>query len=68
MVKAILIKPLDGDPEGTEREFSKVDFDRLQKLGAVQKAPTATKAASAPMNKKAPGVSNKGAIRTGKES
>ena len=36
MVKAILTKPLDGKPEGTEREFSKADFDRLQRLGAVR--------------------------------
>lgn len=37
-VKAILTKPLDGDPEGTEREFDKHDFDRLEALGAVRKA------------------------------
>lgn len=68
MVKAILTKPLDGNPEGTEREFSKADFDRLQRLGAVRKAPTAAKAASAPLNKKAPAVANKGAGNTGTES
>ena len=36
MVKAILIKPLDGDPEGTVREFDKPDFDRLVRYGAVR--------------------------------
>nr|CAD6412965.1 hypothetical protein REQ54_01089 [Rhizobium sp. Q54] len=64
MVKAILTKPLDGDPEGTERDFSKTDFDRLQKRGAVRKAPVAAKAAPAPLNKKAPNVANKGAVKT----
>lgn len=68
MVKAILTKPLDGDPEGTEREFSKADFDRLQKLGAVRKAPAPAKAATVPLNKKAPAVANKRAGNTGKES
>jgi hypothetical protein len=38
MIKAILTKPLDGMPEGTPREFDKVDFDRLLALGAVRKA------------------------------
>lgn len=38
MIKAILTKPLDGMPEGTEREFDKVDFDRLRELGAVREA------------------------------
>ena len=61
MVKAILIKPLDGDPEGTQREFSKADFDRLLQLGALRKAPPAAKAAPAPLNKKAPAPANKGA-------
>lgn len=36
MVKAILLKPLDGDPEGSEREFDKVDFDRLEAMHAVR--------------------------------
>jgi hypothetical protein len=38
MIKAILIKPLDGEPEGSEREFSKSDFDHLVSLGAVKAA------------------------------
>ncbi|WP_155904936.1 hypothetical protein [Methylopila sp. M107] len=36
-VKAVLIKPLDGDPEGSEREFDKVDFDRLEAMKAVRR-------------------------------
>lgn len=36
MVKAILLKPLDGDPEGSEREFDQGDFETLKKLGAVR--------------------------------
>lgn len=35
-VKAFLTKPLDGQPEGTVREFDKVDFDRLKQMGAVR--------------------------------
>ena len=38
MVKAILTKPLDGDPEGTEREFDQADFDTLKRMGAVREA------------------------------
>lgn len=38
MIKAILLKPLDGDPEGTEREFDQADFDFLVKMNAVRKA------------------------------
>lgn len=59
-IKAILTKPLDGQPEGTEREFDKVDFDRLKALGAVRAADEA-KAAPAVTNKAAPPVDNKGA-------
>lgn len=64
MIKAILTKPLDGDPEGTEREFSQTDFDRLKAMGAVCKAGSSdgdTKKAPAVSNKKAPAVANKGA-------
>jgi hypothetical protein len=57
-IKAVLTKPLDGQPEGTEREFDKVDFDRLKAMGAVRAA-GAVKAAPAPLNKKAPPVENK---------
>lgn len=59
-VKAILIKPLDGQPEGTVREFDKVDFDRLKSLGAVRAAGEA-KAAPAVLNKAAPPVDNQAA-------
>lgn len=58
MIKAILTKPLDGDPEGTTREFSQADFDRLLAKGAVRRADQA-KAAPALANKKAPAVKNK---------
>ncbi|MBP0438427.1 hypothetical protein [Tianweitania sediminis] len=37
-VKAILTKPLDGQPEGTAREFDRVDFDRLEAMNAVREA------------------------------
>lgn len=60
MVKAILIKPLDGEPEGSEREFSQADFDRLKAKGAVRVSDE-KKAAEAPLNKKAPEVANKSA-------
>ncbi|MDP9837595.1 hypothetical protein J2T09_002347 [Neorhizobium huautlense] len=60
MIKAILTKPLDGHPEGSEREFDKVDFDRLEALGAVRKAGDGTvKAAPTVKNKMAPPVANK---------
>lgn len=59
-VKAILTKPLDGQPEGTPREFDKLDFDRLQAMGAVRAADD-SKAAPAPLNKAAPAFENKGA-------
>ncbi len=58
MVKAILLKPLDGAAEGTEREFSQADFDRLKAKGAVRAAGEA-KAAPSVANKKAPAVANK---------
>tara|TARA_R100000365_G_C2748614_1_gene80748 strand:- start:155 stop:367 length:213 start_codon:yes stop_codon:yes gene_type:complete len=57
MVKAILTKPLDGMPEGAEREFSQPDFDRLKALGAVREA--GEKKAPEVQNKKAPDVLNK---------
>lgn len=60
MIKAILLKPLDGDPEGSEREFSSDDFERLEAFGAVRKAGSAgEKQAPAVLNKKAPPVANK---------
>lgn len=36
MIKATLLKPLDGSPEGSEREFEKTDFDTLKAMGAVR--------------------------------
>lgn len=57
MVKAILTKPLDGQAEGTEREFSQADFDRLKRQGAVRAAQE--KKAPEVQNKKAPEVANK---------
>lgn len=59
-IKAVLTKPLDGQPEGTEREFDKHDFETLEALGAVRRAGD-TKAAPAVQNKAAPAVDNKAA-------
>lgn len=59
MIKAELLKPLDGDPEGTIREFDKPDFDRLVAYGAVRKAAAPPKAAKPAENKNAPPVANK---------
>ncbi|MGK2908751.1 MAG: hypothetical protein ACSLE1_02980 [Sphingobium sp.] len=61
MIKAILTKPLDGQPEGTEREFSAHDFERLEKMGAVKAAEEApdAKAAPAPENKMEAAPANK---------
>jgi len=59
-IKAILTKPLDGQPEGTEREFDKADFDRLKAMGAVRAASDGgEKAAPKVSNKAAPAVANK---------
>lgn len=38
MMKAVLLKPLDSDPQGAVREFDKADFDTLVALGAVRRA------------------------------
>lgn len=59
MINAVLLKPLDGQPEGSEREFSKEDFEALKVMGAVRTA--GTKAAPAVDNKMAPPVANKAA-------
>jgi hypothetical protein len=62
-VKAVLLKPLDGKPEGSEVEFDKPDFDRLKEMGAVKAASGSStkedKAAPEPANKRAPDVMNK---------
>jgi hypothetical protein len=34
-IEAILTKPLDGDPIGAKRTFSKTEYDELLRLGAV---------------------------------
>jgi hypothetical protein len=39
MIKAILTKPLNGEPEGSPAEFNKTDFEMLEQLGAVKRAP-----------------------------
>lgn len=59
MIKAELLKPLDGHPEGTVREFDKPDFDRLVAYGAVRKAAAPPKAARPAENKNAPPAANK---------
>ncbi|EQA96842.1 hypothetical protein [Sphingobium baderi] len=52
MVKAILLKPLDGHDIGSEAEFSDADFERLKAKGAVKAAPEVkNKAEPAPANK-----------------
>lgn len=61
MIKAELLKPLDGHPEGTIREFDKPDFDRLVAYGAVRRAGVPPKAAKAAENKNAPPAANKSA-------
>lgn len=59
MVKAVLLKPLDGQPAGSEREFDKADFDSLKAMGAVRAAGGGEKAAAPVANKAAPPVANK---------
>lgn len=59
-IKAVLLKPLDGQPEGAEREFEKLDFERLEAMAAVRKLDD-TKAAPAPLNKAHPAIENKAA-------
>lgn len=58
MREAILLKPLDGKPEGTKVEFSNIDFDELVKLGAVKAAPTAVPVPE-PVQKSEPAPENK---------
>lgn len=60
MPKAILLKPLDGDPVGAEREFDKADFERLKAMGAVRAAEdVGEKSAPSVANKAAPLAANK---------
>ncbi len=55
MIKAVLLKPLDGAPEGTEREFSEADYALLAAMGAVKAL------RSAPANKMERALENKAA-------
>lgn len=65
MIKAILLKPLDGDPIGTPREFDKPDFERLEGMQAVRAADDVVEKAAPPvLNKAAPSVANKGDMTT----
>ncbi len=66
MVKAHLLKPLDGFPVGAERDFSQADFDRLEALNAVRGGEPEKKAAPPVKNKKAPSVGDKAEGRTPK--
>lgn len=60
MIKAILLKPLDGHPEGSEREFDERDFDALEAMGAVRRAARENrKAAPKPLDKMARATANK---------
>lgn len=62
MVKATLLKPLDGMAEGTEREFEQDDFNRLKAMGAVKEASGGGEKSAPPAeNKAAPPVENKAA-------
>lgn len=65
MIKAKLLKPLDGHPEGAEREFSQGDFDRLERRKAVVAVGGIADSKAAPpvMNKKAPAAANKAAVK-----
>lgn len=38
MIKAKLLKPLDGRPEGAEIELDTVDFEALATMNAVERA------------------------------
>lgn len=56
-IKAVLLRPLNGEEIGTEVEYDKADFERLESYGAVERAgtkkvePAANKQAKAPANK-----------------
>ena len=62
MIKAKLLKPLDGHPIGSERDFTKAEFDKLEAQGAVKRAEKPNnKAAKKPRNKAAAKPKNKSA-------
>ena len=55
MIKAILLKPLDGQAIGSTRDFGEADFQRLLHRDAVKAAaPVQNKAAPPPENKQNP--------------
>ena len=58
-ILAKLLKPLDGNPEGSEIEYDQQDFDALEAMHAVKRV--AKKAEPAPSNKVATPPANKGA-------
>lgn len=61
-IKAELVKPLDGEPIGAEREFSEAEYKKLAAQGAVKRAAKPqNKAAKKPANKTAPRPDNKSA-------
>lgn len=57
-IKARLLKPLDGRPEGSPIELDKHDFDTLEALHAVERI----KAEPAPQNKMARAPANKAGV------
>ena len=61
MVKAVLLRPLDGlGAEGSIVELSQAGFDRLKARGAVKAAPApANKKAAEPANKAGGGSAKK---------
>ncbi|AYO83664.1 hypothetical protein [Methylobacterium brachiatum] len=64
MTKAVLLKPLDGSPAGTVRDFDKADFETLRAMGAVRAASDVGEKAAPPvLNKAAPPVANKDITR-----
>lgn len=58
-VKATLLRPLNGAEVGSEAEYDRADFNRLESYGAV-KAATGykNKSAPAPENKELPALSS----------
>ena len=55
-VKVRLLRPLNGEDIGTEKEYSKADADRLESRGAVE---IVSKSAPAPQNKMESAPENK---------
>ena len=57
--KVVLIRPLDGRPEGSEATYPEADAKRLEARGLVEIVKT--KAEPAPKNKAEPKLANKAA-------